>query len=103
MSKRKNWEYANALTSKHGSMICTHCKKAIETGDYRYAQVTKGHDWEYVTQHRVCSKDDSQWAERDERDKLHIEELQEKLKEYEAFYARWEEEAIDKEKVEKKG
>lgn len=58
----KGWDYCNAQSSRHGTMQCTACGKQITEGEYRYRQKSKGGDWRYVTQHRACAQEDSQWA-----------------------------------------
>jgi hypothetical protein len=56
------WSYADAGNSITGDMQCPTCGKAIDSGEYRYRQKSKGGDWWYVAQHRACTMNDPQWG-----------------------------------------
>lgn len=58
------WSYANAATSTHGTMICTACRKPVESGEYRVRETRDA----YKVQHRACSADDPAWAARDSKE-----------------------------------
>lgn len=91
--KKKNWKYAQAETRKCGTMICTHCKQPISSGDYRYYETEEA----FHCQHRACSEQDLTWAMLDKRVVEHIAGLRQKLDEYKTFRDRWDEVALNDE------
>ena len=57
----ERWYYSDASYCKVGSMVCTHCKKKIAEGEFRYRETPD----EYLPQHRDCSESDPNWAKMD--------------------------------------
>ncbi|PCI53504.1 MAG: hypothetical protein COB36_12280 [Alphaproteobacteria bacterium] len=58
---KKNYHYSNVSRGLTGGMICAHCNKSIEDGDYRYYENPKA----YITHHKSCCLGDPAWEEMD--------------------------------------
>lgn len=54
---RKTWHYAIAPGTRAGLMVCTVCRKPIESGQFRYHSTKEAH----FPQHRACSESDPRW------------------------------------------
>lgn len=84
MSKH-TWNYADAAVARTGLMICTACRKGIETGEFRYRET----DDAYLPQHRSCSANDPEWAKIDALNTVRAERDREFVKACAAFKAKW--------------
>lgn len=59
---KKDWCYSDASDTQVGLMICTACRKKIESGEFRYRETEEA----YLPQHRSCCADDPGWKAVDE-------------------------------------
>jgi hypothetical protein len=60
----KAWEfYGDASFCKRGIMLCSACGKPIVAGEFRSREKNDA----YVNQHRMRSRDDPEWARRDDK------------------------------------
>lgn len=83
---KKEWRYTNSNITIAGTMICTSCNKGIGVArQFRYHCTDKG----YVVQHRECSKDDPNWAIRDDVDAKQAAYNKARREAYEAFVEQW--------------
>lgn len=81
----KQWEYGDTKTYKCGTMICTHCKIKITSGEFRFYET----DESYHCQHRACSAKDIEWSRIDKIRAENISYLQMKLNAYKEFRDKW--------------
>lgn len=66
MGKSYDLEFFFAPTGAAvGAMQCATCGKAIDnqSEDFRAYKKTKNGDWGFVTHHRTCSSDQSEWEQ----------------------------------------
>jgi hypothetical protein len=58
VSAKHRWYYADANGCRVGTMICTACRKPIESGLFRYRETERAD----LPAHRACTEFDPQWA-----------------------------------------
>ena len=87
----KKWHYATAPSSQHGTMICTACKKKIESGDYRVRETAAA----YMPQHRKCSESDKHWKAIDAQEGRHKKHFENYLAACIEFKKKWDCDELD--------
>lgn len=81
----KAWWYSEAPGHRVGTMICTACRMAIESGDFRYRETDRA----YLPQHRACSEDDPRWVKLDIGRRLAADREAQRRAAFSKFVEQW--------------